>query len=245
MPTTTDSITTPDGICPVALSVPDGDGPWPAIVMYPDAGGVRSAIGEMAARLSSLGYAVLLPDVYYRHPDWAPFDMTTVFGDDAERRRLFMLMKGITPEMMATDARAFFDYLAARPEVTGDRFGIVGYCMGGRTALVVAGRVPHRVAAAMSFHGGGLVAESDSPHRMAGQMRAAVYVGAAEDDPSYTAEQSATLDTALSDAGVEHVIEWYPAAHGFAVPDITTYDADAAARHWAAIGAFMPRYLRC
>ena len=245
MPTIDDVITTADGSCRITLAVPDGAGPWPAVVMYPDAGGVRPALREMAQRLSALGYVVLLPDVYYRRGEWAPFDMTTVFADDGERRRLFGLMKSITGEVMEADAGAFFDYLAARPEVSGERFGTTGYCMGGRTSLMVAGRVPDRVAAAMSFHGGGLVSDDDSsPHLLADRIRAAVYVGAAEDDPSYTRAQSQTLDAALSAAGVDHVIEWYPAAHGFAVPDNAPYDASAAQRHWEAMQRFFGEHLR-
>jgi carboxymethylenebutenolidase len=244
MPTITDAITTPDGICPVTLAVPDGAGPWPGVVLYPDAGGTRPAIRQMAERLSSMGYAVLVPDVYYRHEGWAPFDMKAVFGDEAQRQRLFGLMKSITPEVMAADAWAFFDYLANRPEVSGDRFGTTGYCMGGRTSLVVAGRVPDRVAAALSFHGGGLAAEDPgSPHLLADRIQAAVYIGAAENDPSYTPEQSAVLDAALTAAGVEHIIEWYPAAHGFAVPDNAPYDETAAERHWAATQSFLGRHL--
>lgn len=245
MPTIHDTITTPDGTCPVTLSTPDGGGPWPGIVMYPDAGGARPALQAMADRLASLGYAVLLPDVYYRNGAWAPFDMKAVFGDASQRNRLFAMMKAITPDVMAADAQAFFDYLASRPEVTGGRFGTTGYCMGGRMSLVVAGRVPDRVAAAMSFHGGGLAAEDDpgSPHLLAGKVQAAVYVGAAENDPSYTVEQSRTLDAALTTAGVEHVIEWYPAAHGFAVPDNGPFDEQAAERHWRAAESFFADHL--
>lgn len=245
MPTIHDTITTPDGTCPVTLCTPDGDGPWPGIVMYPDAGGARPALQAMAERLASLGYAVLLPDVYYRNGAWAPFDMTAVFGDAAERDRLFAMMKAITPEVMAADAQAFFDYLAARSEVTGGRFGTTGYCMGGRTSLVVAGRVPDRVAAAMSFHGGGLAADGDpgSPHLLADRIQAAVYVGAAQNDPSFTPEQSAALEDALTAAGVNHIIEWYPAAHGFAVTDNAPYDRAAAERHWRAMETFFGSHL--
>lgn len=213
--------------------------------MYPDAGGARPAFREMAQRLSSLGYVVLLPDVYYRNGDWAPFDMRTAFGDSGERNRLFAMMTAITPDVMASDARAFFTYLATRPDVAGERFGTTGYCMGGRTSLVVAGRVPERVAAAMSFHGGGLASadDPDSPHLLAERIRAAVYVGAAENDPSYTPEQSDVLDSALTDAGVEHVIEWYAGAHGFAVTDNGPYDPAAAQRHWAAMESFFGAHL--
>ncbi|MGZ5392952.1 MAG: dienelactone hydrolase family protein [Mycobacterium sp.] len=244
MPTITDSITTADGTCPVTLHTPDGDGPWPGIVMYPDAGGARQTFREMGDKLAGLGYGVLVPDIYYRDGDWAPFEMATVFSDDAERMRLFSMISKVTPDIMAADARAFFDYLVSRPEVSGEAFGTTGYCMGGRTSLVVAGRVPQRVAAAMSFHGGGLAADDPgSPHLLADQMKAAVYVGGAENDASFTTEAAETLDKALTAANVEHTIEFYEAGHGFAVPDNAPYDSAAAQRHWDAMKSFFDTHL--
>jgi len=95
MPTIDDTITTTDGSCPIVLATPDsGSGPWPGIVMYPDAGGTRPALREMATRLAALGYAVLLPDVYYRYGPWAPFDMRNVFADTSERNRLLAAFFG-------------------------------------------------------------------------------------------------------------------------------------------------------
>ena len=157
------------------------------------------------------------------------------------------MIGSITPDKMVSDAGAFFDYLAARPEVSGDRFGVCGYCMGGRTSLVVAGQLPDRVAAAASFHGGGLVTDTaDSPHLLADRMSATVYVGGAENDPSFTADHAEQLDKALTAAGVAHTIEWYSAGHGFAVPDNPPYDEAAAERHWTAMtdlfGSTLPRY---
>lgn len=92
----------------------------------------------------------------------------------------------------------------------------------------------------MSVHGGGLASDDPgSPHLLADQISAAVYVAGAEDDRSFTAEQAETLDKALTAAGVEHTIETYPAAHGFAVADhAAVYDADAAQRHWDAMERF-------
>ncbi|WP_445169769.1 dienelactone hydrolase family protein [Mycolicibacterium sp. Dal123E01] len=236
MPTISDTVTTADGTCPVTVAVPDGPGPWPAVVMYPDAGGTRATFVDMANQLARLGYVALVPDVYYRSGDWTPFDMATVFTDKAERQRLFSMISSVTPDAMATDARAFFDYLAGRPDVRGETFGTTGYCMGGRTSLTVAGRVPERVAAAMSFHGGGLVSDDpDSPHLLADKISATVYVGGAQDDASFTAAHAETLDKTLTDAGVEHTIEWYSGAHGFAVPDNAPYDQAAAQRHWDAM----------
>jgi carboxymethylenebutenolidase len=245
MPTIADTVTTPDGTCPVTFATPDGEGPWPAVVMYPDAGGRRQVFSDMAQKLAGFGYAVLVPDIYYRSGDWAPFDMNTAFSDPDERSRLMTMMGEITPDKMASDAAAFFDYLAARPEVKGAAFGTTGYCMGGRTSLVIAGRVPDRVAAAMSFHGGGLATDDPgSPHLLADQMRAAVYVAGAENDASFTPEAAERLDKALTAAGVEHTIETYSAAHGFAVADHTVaYDPAAAQRHWDAMQRFYGAHL--
>ena len=244
MPSISDTVTTADGACPVTLHTQDGEGPWPAVVMYPDAGGARPTFRAMADELAGYGYAVLVPDVYYREGDWAPFSMATVFSDDAERKRLFAMISSVTSERMTTDASAFFDYLDTRPEVRGQAFGTTGYCMGGRTSLVVAGRLPERVAAAMSFHGGGLVADDPaSPHLLADSIQAAVYVGAARDDRSFTTEDGQALDKALTAAGVRHTIEWYPALHGFAVPDNAPYDEAAAQRHWEATQMFFAAHL--
>jgi carboxymethylenebutenolidase len=236
MPSVSAAVTTPDGTCPVTLHTPDGQGPWPGAVLYVDAGGVRDTMQEMAAHLAGHGYAVLVPDVYYRHGDWAPFDMTTAFSDSAERTRLMSMVGSVTPDMTDSDAGAFFDFLESRPEVKGTRFGVFGYCMGGRTAVTVAGRQPDRVAAAGSFHGGGLVTDDpNSPHLLADKMKATVYVAGAENDRGFTNDQAETLDKALTAAGVEHMVEFYPAGHGFAVPDNPPYDEAAADRHWTAL----------
>jgi carboxymethylenebutenolidase len=236
MPTITDTVTTADGTCPVTLHTPNGTGPWSAVVMYVDAGGVRDTFQQMAARLAGFGHAVLLPDVYYRHGDWKPFDMSTAFTDPDERRRLMGMVGSITADMMAADATAFFDYLGRRPEVKGDAFGVCGYCMGGRTSVIVAGRVPDRVGAAGSFHGGGLVTDdASSPHLLADRMTATVYVAGAKNDHGFTTENAETLDKALTAAKVNHTVEIYPAGHGFAVPDNPPYDEEAAERHWMAM----------
>lgn len=246
MPKISDQVTTPDGTCAVKLFTPEGRGPWPGVVMFPDAGGVRDTFDQMAAQLAGFGYAVLLPDVYYREGDWKPFDMTTAFGDAKERARIMFMIGTMTPDRITRDATALFDYLAARPEVSGEPFGVCGYCMGGRISVLLAGRLPERVAAAASFHGGGLVTDNaDSPHLLADRMAATVYIGGAKNDQSFTRAHAEQLEKALTAAGVDHRIEWYPAAHGFAVPDNPPYDDAAAERHWAAMtetfAAALPR----
>jgi carboxymethylenebutenolidase len=236
MPTLSTAVTTSGGNCPVTLHTPDGPGPWPGVIMYPDAGGFREALNQMAARLAGFGYAVLLPDMYYRHGDWKPFTMTTVFSDPDARDRLMTMAASVTADIYASDTAAFLEFLERRPEVKGDKFGVCGYCMGGRAALIVAGRHPDRVAAAASFHGGGLATDQPtSPHLLADRIRATVLVAAAQEDATFPVEQAELLDKTLTAAGVDHKIEFYPAAHGFAVPDSSSYDAQAAERHWLAL----------
>ena len=149
-----------------------GAGPWPAVIMYTDAGGVRPTFHEMAQRLADLGYAVLLPNPYYRLGEIAPFDFHTVFTDADERTRLMSLVASVTKELATRDTGAQLAFLAGQPEVLGTRVGTTGYCMGGGMSLNAAGRFPDRVAAAASFHGGPLATDApDSPHLLAGSMR--------------------------------------------------------------------------
>ena len=191
----------------------------------------------MADRLGGMGYVTLLPDVFYREGDWAPFDVATLFSDPDERGRLMGYIARLPRERIASDTGAYLDCLLARPEVTGSAVGTTGYCMGGRMSLIAAGAHPDKVAAAASFHGGRIAVADDpeSPHLAAARITAAVYVAGAEDDESFTAEQAQLLDSALTEAGVRHTVEFYPAEHGFAVPDNTTHDADAEDRHWKAL----------
>jgi carboxymethylenebutenolidase len=230
-------IPTPDGTCDASLHTPSGAGPWPAVIMFPDAGGVRPTFHAMAQQLADLGYAVLLPNFYYRLGEIKPFDMKTVFSDGDERKRLMTLVSSVTKEEAARDTGAMLDFLAAQPEVADAKVGTTGYCMGGGFALTAAGRFPDRVGAAASFHGGQIASTApDSPHLLASAMQATVYVAGAEDDPSFDGEQFERMATALADAGLDHTLVTYPAAHGFAVPDNPTYDEAAAARHWQALG---------
>ncbi len=230
-------IATEDGTSPGSLHLPDGEGPWPAVLMYPDAGGLRDTLREMGERMARSGYVTLVPDFYYRSGGYEPFDMRTLMSDPVQRDRLMSMVRTITADMVARDARTYVDYLVALPETSGAAVGTTGYCMGGRLSLIAAGHLGERVAAAASFHGGNIAAadDSDSPHLLAGSMAATVYVAGAADDPTFPTDQRDRLEHALSVAGVAHTIETYPAAHGFAVPDNPSFDPTAAQRHWDAI----------
>lgn len=236
MPTTEVSVPNPDGVCPAVMAVPADAGTWPAVVLFPDAGSLRPTFVAMAERLASSGLVVIVPDLYYRQAPYEPFDVTTVFDDPDERARLGEMSATVTPEGATRDGGALLDFLASRPEATPTPVGVVGYCLSGGMALRLAADQPDRVRAAASFHGGQIGRDDPtSPHHLVGSIAGTVYVGVAADDWTFPADQEDRLRTALETAGVEHTIEHYDAAHGFAVADNPTHDPVAEERHWAVL----------
>ncbi|MGH9099370.1 MAG: dienelactone hydrolase family protein, partial [Acidimicrobiales bacterium] len=125
-------IETADGTCPAALSVPDGEGPWPAVLMFADAGGMRDTMRQMGERLSELGYVVLVPDFYYRNGPYGPIDMRTAFSTKSSAQKIMGMMQGYTVDLAVRDTGTFVDYLDALPEKKAGGVGTTGYCMGGR-----------------------------------------------------------------------------------------------------------------
>jgi carboxymethylenebutenolidase len=230
-------IDTTDGTCPAALSIPDGEGPWPAVIMFADAGGMRDTIRQMGERLSGLGYIVLVPDFYYRNGPYETVDMRTAFQNKETAERIMSMMRGYTTDMALRDAKAFVAYLDTVPEKKPGGVGTTGYCMGGRLSLLTAANLGQGIAASASFHGGNIAKEDDpdSPHHKAAAIKATVYVAGAIEDQSFPDEQKELLEKVLTEAGVAHTIETYQAHHGFAVPDNPTYDEATAERHWQAM----------
>ena len=243
MPNEQTTIRTRDGECRSYVATPAGDGPWPAVILYMDAGGIRPTVIGMAQRLADAGYVVLLPDLFYRHGPYGPFVPKEVFAGDF-RVILQPLMATTGNHKAAEDTGAFVAYLDARGDVAGRGLGAVGFCMGGGMALAAAGTHPDRFAAVASFHGGNLATDaSTSPHLFAPQLKAEIYVAAAENDGSYPPEMAGRFERALAQAGVRYRSETYPAAHGWMKPDFPVYDHAAAERGWTEMLALFGRNL--
>jgi carboxymethylenebutenolidase len=220
-------------------------GPWPAVVMYMDAFGIRPQLGEMAQRLASHGYVVALPNLYHRTP-FTPFDPKQVAVEGPERARFKGMVASINGPMVMRDTSAVLKHLDTLPVTRQSPIGALGYCMGGGYALAAAGTFPDRVAVAASFHGGALATDKpDSPHLLAPKMRARVYIGAAGIDPTFPDEQRQRLDAALAQAGLSYEIETYEnAKHGFAVNGHLVYDKEASERHWERLLGLLDDTLR-
>jgi carboxymethylenebutenolidase len=224
---------TPDGVLDCYTFTPAGGPPSAGVIMYMDAFGIRPDLAGMAQRLASHGYFVALPNLYYRTP-FAPFDAKAVHADGPERDRFKGMIQSINVPLVMRDTEAVIAMIDASPSAKPGKIGVVGYCMGGGYALSAAGTFPDRVAAAATFHGGSLATDKPhSPHQCADRMRARVYVGVAEIDPSFPKEQQERLEHALTSAGVDYTLETYAGArHGFAVNGHLVYDRDASERHW-------------
>ena len=139
----------------------------------------------MARRLAVEGYAVLMPNVFYRTGKPPLFDPSAKVGDE-RMKRFAELADPLTPEAMARDVAAYVDFLAAHDSVSQGQGA--GYCLTGKMAVLTANLRPNKIAAAASFHGGGLVTDGpDSPHLALPAIEARLYFGHATNDRSMPA----------------------------------------------------------
>ncbi len=217
-------IQTPDGSCDCAFIYPS-TGAHAAIIIWPDAFGLRVSMREMAKRLAHEGYSVLVPNPYYR------VAKSPVFGDiskfsfsiPADRTKLTPLMGSIGADGTAErDVVAFVAWLDKQKSVdTSKKIGTQGYCMGGPLVFRTAAALPNRVGAVGSFHGGGLVTDTpNSPHLLIPKMRARLYVAVASNDDSRQPDAKDTLKAAFKKAGRSAQVEVYKSLHGWCVPDM-------------------------
>jgi carboxymethylenebutenolidase len=241
--TSTVEITTPDGVADAYLARPD-DRPHRGVLFIMDAFGLRPTIEEMVVRIAAGGYVVLAPNVFYRagHPPVPPGrDLSDPDQSASILRSVRPLIEELTPERLAADGAAYLDYLgdAASPGPVA----ITGYCMGGRVGWRIAAAHPDRVAALAAFHAGRLATDApDSPHRSAADLKAELYLGFADQDPSMTSEQIATLEETLRNAGSRYRSEIYEAArHGYTMADGPAYDEAARERHFRELRALLDR----
>ena len=238
------TIETADGRCPTEVVTPDGSGPWPAVIIYMDALGMRPVLIEIAERLAKNGFVALLPDLFYRAGDYHVPTPSEVFAGGEAMKIIGPLMATTGAAKAAEDTCYFLEYLDSRSDVSG-KVGTVGFCMGGGMAIAAAGTYPDRIAAVASFHGGRLATDApDSPHLYAPRLKAEVYVAVADNDQSYPPEMAKRLEDAFNAAGVNYRSELYPGAlHGWMKPDFPIYNEEAAERGWREMLALFKRNL--
>ncbi|MGA1370402.1 MAG: dienelactone hydrolase family protein [Pseudomonadales bacterium] len=231
-------VRTADGAMNTFIVHPDEAGPHPIVLFLMDAPGKREELHDMARRLASVGYYVMLPNLYYRR-------VRNFVMSPESRAEMMAHMNSLSNAMVCADAAALLAHAEEDPAAGQGPVGCVGYCMSGPFAFALAAALPERIAAAASFHGVRLCTEAvDSPHRDAGRIRGELYFGCAETDEWAPPEMIDALGQALRASGTRHRIEWYPGtAHGFVFPQRPVYVKAAAERHWARLIALFGRNL--
>lgn len=241
-------VKTADGTCDAVLTHPSGEGAWPAALVYPDALGLRPVFREMGKRLAGEGYTVLTINQFYRSAKPPIFTQPPDFSgpNSAFMARLTELRAPLTAEAQLRDAQAFLDFLDAQAAVKKTaKMGVSGYCMGGPMTMRAAAVRPDRVAAAASFHGGGLATEQpDSPHLLVPKMKASFFFAVAQNDDEKEPQVKVKLKEAYAAAGVPAKIEVFDGAmHGWCVKGSPVYNEAAAERAWAELIALYKKQL--
>lgn len=238
-------IRTPDGTADGILLYPEKEGRWPGVLYMTDILGIRYASRNMASRLAAEGYTVLLPNIFYRSGTPPIFNFPFKIGDDRFVSRMNEIRGPLTPDAMDRDVSAYVDFLAAQPNVSGSGLGAVGFCLSGQMALRAAAAQPDQIAAAASFHGGGLYTDaSTSPHTLLPRIKARLYFGHAVEDRSMPREAIEKLDRALAAWGGKYESEIYDAHHGWTVPDNPTYNEPQAERAYKKLAGLLNSVLK-
>jgi carboxymethylenebutenolidase len=237
-------IATKDGHVTTFISHPERNGPHPVIIFYMDAPGIREELRDMARRLATSGYYVMLPNLYYRS-DVMELPLPTA-PDSPERKRMFQLMDSINIPLVMEDTSALLAYADGQSAARTDIVGAVGYCMSGRYAINAATHFPERVKAAASIYGVQLATDQpDSPHLAGQKTKAELYFGCAETDIYAPMEIIEKVKHSMKQDGANVEVEIYPGTdHGFAFPKRPVYNRDAAERHWERLLALYRRQLQ-
>ncbi|MFT7646387.1 MAG: carboxymethylenebutenolidase [Candidatus Poriferisodalaceae bacterium] len=235
-------ITTADGSMNTFITRPEDDGPHPVVLFLMDAPGKREELHDMARRIATCGYHVMLPNLYYR--DTRGFAVHR--EDPASIEQMFSYMANLTNAMVAEDCAALMAHAATDPTADPSKVGVTGYCMSGPFALWTAAEFPDVVKAAASIHGVRLAVDAeDSPHARAAEMAGEILVMAAEHDAYVDRPHFDRLEAALAGADVTRRMEWIDAVHhGFVFPQRPAFDKPAAELHWELLLGMFQRTLR-
>jgi carboxymethylenebutenolidase len=235
-------IQTSDGAMNTFVTHPEEGGPFPVVLFYMDAPGKREELHDMARRIATAGYYVMLPNLYYRKTP----EFVMARGEEGYKR-MFALMEHLTIDLVMRDTQAMLDFVDGRKEAKAGALGAVGYCMSGPFVFAAAGRFPERVRCAASIYGVRLATDAaDSPHLLADKVQGELYFACAETDKYAPKEMVNRLEVHLKQVpGLRQRVEWYPGVeHGFAFPlRQGVFHKPSAERHWERLFALFRRNL--
>jgi carboxymethylenebutenolidase len=222
---------------------PEKEGRWPGVIFYTDIVGIRPSQQQMARRVSEEGYAVLMPNVFYRTSALPIFAV----GEERTSQRITELASPLTQEAMMSDASAYVDFLSRQDSVKAGAMGVVGYCFTGKMALFTALSRPDKIVAAASFHAASLATNApNSPHlSLTPNLKARLYFGHAVNDRGMPAEAIEKLNHALGAWGGKYQSEIYEGSlHSWTVPDSPVYNHPQAERAFEKLTQLFAETLR-
>lgn len=223
------TLKTKDGPMGTFTVHPEGPGPFPAIVFYMDAPGIREELYDMARRIAEQGYYVILPDLFYR------FGIIRFpFRDDNTRKIWQTAMANLSNAQVMDDTRTLLEYLEGQDAAKTKAIGSIGYCMSGRFITAAAGTFPDQFKANASLYGVGIVTDKeDSSHFLVKNIKGEMYFGFAETDRTVPAFVIPTLTSELEAHGTNYTIEVHPGTnHGFCFAEREVYNEAAAEKVW-------------
>ena len=236
------SIVTRHGRMPSFAVHPDGAGPFPTVILYMDAPGVREELRNMARRIATRGYYCLLPDMYYR---LGTVRLDLPRRDERMSAVVGACMRSLDNDRVNEDTAGMLAFLDGEAASKSDRISCVGFCMSGRYVVAAAAKVRK------AFCLGGvalrcrLVTDDDgSPHKLVPQVSGELYFGFAETDSAAPPETISTLRKALQGAGIGHDIDVFPdSEHGYCFSAGRAYQPEAAEATWTKLFALWERTL--
>ena len=238
-------IPTNDGSVETFVCHPERGGPYPPVLLLMDAPGIREELYDMARRLGTSGYYVLLPNLYYRAGKDTKYGPDVLEHGSAEHTRMRAVRTKMTIPPVMDDVAALIAWADIQTAAKKGPVGAHGYCMSGPYALAAAARYPDRVVAAASFYGTWLVSDAvESPHLTLGKVKGELYISCAEHDDLAPPEMVKELKALFDKSGNSGELEVQMGVHhGFAFPQRWCYDKPAAERHWERLLALYRRRL--
>lgn len=232
-----ESLPTADGLMPVYLCQPEGNGPYPAVIVVMEAFGLNAHIKSVAERLAREGYVTAAPDFFYR------FGSPIVPYEDVPRA-IGYIQRFDWSALMA-EVGMVIHHLKSLAEVRADRLGVVGFCVGGTIAFLTACRHASAIKAAVSFYGGGIGADTPSaPIHLAESLQCPVLCFFGEADKMIPMEQVRRIDETLKRLKKTAEVKVYKGAgHGFFCDDRPSFDAAAAQSSWEMTRSLFSKYL--
>ena len=189
--------------------------------------GLDSATKEMADRLGAAGFVALAPDLY--HGELAGHD---------EMDKAGKLMQSLPPDRAGRDMSGAVDYLANHSAVTSERIGVVGFCMGGMLAFIIAANRPDKVKAVVAFYG---FPQGDAEPDWS-KLTASIRGHMAEHDDFFPPAAARALEAKLQAMGKDVSITVHPGTgHAFMAPHnaLGTLNAALAAQIWPLVTSFL------